>query len=205
MDSGLAAARRPGMTMMGQRDQISVLFPAPGGRAVGLVLEDEPLSEELRADAIGIGKAALLAGAGALGDARLDPGRLCIRRAAQPGGGIAFQDAHQHAGGAQLSLKPAALGIVCGAVDRTGKFVQLGDGERRVEVVFERVAHGAGYGYGCLSGTVTRQVERAVEAVEGGAGLRKFLRGPVERVAVMRREKSEADRLARRLREDEVG
>src|ERR1051326_6521317 len=70
-------------------------FPAPGGGAVGLVFEDDALAEELVADMVGIGKAALLAGAGALGDARLDFGCFGIRRAAQPGGGVAFQNTHQ--------------------------------------------------------------------------------------------------------------
>src|ERR1044071_5757686 len=65
-------------------------FPAPGGGAVGLVFQDDALGEKIGADIVGIGKAALLAGARTLGDAGLDFGCLGIRGAAQPGGGIAF-------------------------------------------------------------------------------------------------------------------
>src|SRR5436190_13725223 len=78
--------------------------------------------------------------------------------------------------------------------------MELHNCEWCIQIVFESAKDGLWEraGVACAA----RQRQRALPAVEGGAGLRQLLRRPVERVAVMRHQEGEADCFARRGCED---
>ena len=78
--------------------------------------------------------------------------------------------------------------------------MELHNCEWCIQIVFESAKDGLWKRAGLAF--AARQRQRAIPAVEGGAGLRQLLRRPVERVAVMRHQEGEADRFARRICED---
>ena len=61
--------------------------------------------------------------------------------AAQPIEGVAFEQAHQPTAARKCLLQSGALGIGARPVDGTGELVELCQGERRVQIVIECVAH----------------------------------------------------------------
>ena len=108
----------------------------------GLSSRMMPSAAKLGADPVGIGKAALACGpAPARRSAVSIPVGLGIRGCRAASRAATASSSPISCPPARARLQPAALGIVRGAVDRAGKLVQMRQRERRVEIVFERVAH----------------------------------------------------------------
>src|SRR5260221_9029655 len=146
---------------------------APRGLAARLVLEDDALRRQLVADAVGCGEVAALARFVAAGDGVLDrrPGRIVALVALEPNLRILLEEAKEIAGGDERGgmargFRRAAFAEI--DVEIAQMLVHARQGERRVDVVAQRIEDGTGIARPVQGGNA-RMPDRAqpeIEAVE---------------------------------------
>src|SRR5260221_2269912 len=155
----------------GDEKQRSILA-APRGLAARLVLEDAALRRQLVADAVGGGEVAALARLVAAGDGVLDrrPARIALI-ALEPNLRVLLEEAEEIAGGDERGgmargFRRAAFAEI--DVEIAQMLVHARQGERRVDVVAQRIEDGTGIARPVQGGNA-RMPDRAqpeIEAVE---------------------------------------